>query len=90
MRIRMNCITILLAAGAAGVAIAAAPLATAAVSEPAPAQLSCTYTGGGFQDNQCQTPGNAQINDSPPPVLPMPQYFGGDTFGLFSGPRGHR
>jgi hypothetical protein len=62
MRIKLNYIAPLLAAGAAAVAIAAAPTAAAA------SQQSCSYLGGGFQDTQCQTPGNVQINDSLPAV----------------------
>jgi hypothetical protein len=94
MRIKLNYFTTLVAVGAAAVAIAAAPIAAAAtVNDPGAGQLSCSYTGGGFQDNQCQTPGNAQLNDSLPPVLPTPQYFGGDGdsyggYGFHGG--GHR
>jgi hypothetical protein len=94
MRIKLNYITPLLAAGAAAVAIAAAPAAAAAsVNDPGAGQPSCTYVGGAFQDNQCQTPGNAQINDTLPPVLPTPQYntFGGGYFGGYGGHGGgHR
>ena len=63
MGIKLNYITPLLVAGAAAAAIAAAPTAAAASSvQP------CSYVGGGFQNNQCQTPGNVQINDAPPPI----------------------
>ena len=62
MRINRNHITAILAAGAAAVAIAAAPTASAA---PAPADQSCAADGGG---TECQSPGNVQIYDSPPPV----------------------
>ena len=64
MRIGLHYITPLLVAGAAAAAIAAAPTAAAAATQ------SCSYVGGGFTDSQCQTPGNVQINDSPPPVSP--------------------
>ena len=93
MRIKLNYITPLLAAGAAAVAIAAAPAAAAAsVNDPGAGQPSCTYVGGAFQDNQCQTPGNAQINDTLPPVLPTPQYntYGGGYFGGYGHGGGHR
>jgi len=94
MRMKLNYITPLLAAGAAAVAIAAAPIAAAAsVNDPGAGQPSCTYVGGQFQDNQCQTPGNAQINDTLPPVLPTPQYntYGGGYFGGYGGHGGgHR
>ena len=92
MRIKLNYITPLFVAGAAAVAIAAAPAAAAAtVNDPGAAQPSCTYVGGGFQDNQCQTPGNTQINDSLPPVQPTWQYpyFGGGYYGGYHG-GGHR
>ena len=81
-------ITPLLVAGAAAVAIVAAPTAAAATAnDPGAGAPSCTYVGGQFQDNQCQTPGNAQINDSLPPVQPMPQYpyYEGDFGGGFHG-----
>ena len=66
MRFKLNYITPLLAAGAAAVAIAAAPTAAAAptpAADPGAAQMSCGSVGPG---TQCVTPGNAEINDSPP------------------------
>ena len=54
MRIKLTYITPLLAAGAA-VAIAAAPTAAAAIAQ--------TCSG-----SVCQSPGNVQINNAPPPV----------------------
>jgi len=82
MRIKLNYLTPLLAAGAAAVAIAAAPMAAAATTVPAPTaaagQQSCSSTGPG---SVCQTPGNVQINDSPPAVANG--YFGG---GAYPGP----
>jgi hypothetical protein len=72
-------ITSSLAAGAMAVAIAAGPAATAqtapaqptvgastpaAQSEPAQPQQSCTNLGG--SQTLCQSPGNAQLDDSPP------------------------
>jgi hypothetical protein len=63
MRVKMSYLTTLLAGAAAAVAIAAAPTAAAAADPQ-----TCAYTGGGFQDNQCQSPGNVQINDAPPAV----------------------
>ena len=65
MRIKLNYIAPLLAAGAAAVAIAAAPTAAAANGQ------SCS-------GNICQSPGNVQINDSPPPVQYYP--YGGEAF----------
>jgi hypothetical protein len=95
MKMTRRFITPLLVAGAAAVAIAAAPTAAATtVNDPGAGAPSCTYVGGQFQDNQCQTPGNAQINDTLPPVQPMPQYpyYEGDFGGGFHGGmgRGHR
>ena len=86
MRIRLSYITPILA-GAAAAAIASAPTAMAD-----PVQQSCTYQG--ESETQCQSPGNAQINDAPPYLQYEPQYpyFGGDfhhggDFG-FGGGRG--
>jgi hypothetical protein len=61
-------------AGTAAVAIAAAPVATAADNP----HLQCTYQGDG--NSQCESPGNAQLTASPPDVQYGPQYpflFGG-------------
>jgi hypothetical protein len=70
MRIKLSYIAPMLATGAAAVAIAAAPIAAADTGQ------SC----GG---NVCQSPGNVQINDSPPPVSFYP--YGGDAFLLGGG-----
>jgi hypothetical protein len=80
MRIKLTFIAPLLAAGAAAAAISAAPIAAAATP-----QQDCS-------GNICQSPGNVQINDSPPPVSFYP--YGGNAFllggggGLLGG--GHR
>lgn len=76
MRIKLNYFSTLLAAGAVAVAVAGAPIAAAA-SAPASAetQQSCSQSGSG---TLCQSPGNAQINDSPPPVQYYP--YGGEAF----------
>jgi hypothetical protein len=76
MRIKLTYITPLLAAAAAAVAIAAAPTAAAANGQ--------TCSG-----NICQSPGNVQINNTPPPVQyypygNMPFLLGGHG-GLFGG-----
>lgn len=79
MRLGLNYIAPLLAAGAAAVAIAAAPIATAAPpahGNPAPVQQSCTDLGG--TQSECQAPGNVQVNDAPPQVDYFP-YAGGGT-----------
>jgi hypothetical protein len=69
MPMKLTYITPLLAAGAAALAIAAAPTAAAANGQ--------TCSG-----NICESPGNVQINNSPPPVQfypygDMPWLLGG-------------
>ena len=79
MRLGLNYIAPLLAAGAAVVAIAAAPIATAAPVSPgdhSQVQQSCANLGG--TQSVCQTPGNVQVNDAPPQVDYFP-YAGGGT-----------
>ncbi|MDT5081787.1 MAG: hypothetical protein QOJ80_6424 [Mycobacterium sp.] len=79
MRLGLNHIAPLLAAGAAAAAIAAAPMATAAPtapSDPAQVQQSCAALGG--TQSECQAPGNVQVYDAPPQVDYFP-YAGGGT-----------
>jgi hypothetical protein len=78
MRIALNYITPLLAAGAVAAAIAAAPIADAA-----PTGKSCAGAGSG---TVCQSPGNVEINNAPPPVSFYP--YGNMPFLLGGG--GHR
>src|SRR4029078_388443 len=79
MRVKLNYFAPLLATAATAVAVAIAPIATAApsqetsaaVSAAAPsdraqAQQSCVTWGG--TASQCQSPGNAQVYDAPPQV----------------------
>jgi hypothetical protein len=83
MRIKLNYVAPLLGAGAVAAAIAAAPIAAADTG------MSCA-------GNVCQSPGNVQINDNPPPVGFYP--YGGEGFllggggfgGGFHGGGGHR
>ena len=75
MRTKLAYVTALLGAGAAAVAVLAAPVAGAATTGQ-----SCSADGSG---NICQSPGNAQINDAPPPVNFYP--YGGDAFLLGGG-----
>ena len=88
MRMKLSYLTPLLGAAAAVVAITAAPAAAAAASGP-PSQ-SCGASGAG---TVCQSPGNVQINDTPPPVNFDP--YGGEAFllggfgGGFHGGGGH-
>lgn len=78
MRIRLTFVAPLLVAGAAVVAFTAAPIAAAAPAQ-APvnpsAQQSCATSGPG---TVCQSRGNVQINDAPPPVSFYP--YGGEAF----------
>ena len=78
MRIRLTCVAPLLVAGAAVVAVTAAPIAAAAPAQAPvnpPAQESCATSGPG---TVCQSPGNVQINNAPPPVSFYP--YGGEAF----------
>ena len=83
MSFRTTYITTLLATGAAVVALAAAPMATAApaTAAPTPMQKSCSTASGG---SECQSPGNVEIYDSPPPVSFEP--YGGYGMALGIGP----
>jgi hypothetical protein len=79
MRIRLSYITPLLATGAAAVAIAAAPTATAA---PTAIHKTCSSSGSG---STCQSPGNVEVNSSPPavsfyPYGTMPFLIGGGGY----------
>jgi hypothetical protein len=79
MRIRF--ITPLIAAVGAATAIAVAPLAMAAPSGTSP---TCTNTG---NSTQCESPGNAQLNATPPDVPQQMYYFlpYGNAFNGFHG-----
>jgi hypothetical protein len=79
MRMKLTYLTPLLGAAAAAVAIIAAPIAAAAPSGPDPSQ-SCGQSGTG---TVCESPGNVQINDTPPPVGFYP--YGGEAFLLGGG-----
>jgi hypothetical protein len=74
MKLKLAYVTPVLAAVAAAAAIVAAPIASAA-----PTSQSCGVSSAG---TVCQSPGNVQINDSPPPVQFYP--YGGDAFLLGS------
>ena len=86
MRIKLTYITPLLAAGAAAVAIAAAPTAAAVAIAAAP--TAAAANGQTCSGNICQSPGNVQINDSPPTVQFHP--YGGDMPFLPGGDGGIR
>src|SRR5258705_5018831 len=87
MGVKLNYCAPLLATAATAVAVAFAPIATAAPSQdaagaggaaapsdPGQAQQSCATLGG--TASQCQSPGNAQVYDAPPQVDYFP-YGGG-------------
>ena len=79
MRIKLTYIVPLLAAAAAALAITVAPTASAATN----GHQTCS-------GNICQSPGNVQINNTPPPVQyypygNMPFLLGGHGGGLFGG-----
>jgi hypothetical protein len=89
MRVGLNYVAPLLAAGAIVAGIAIAPIAAATPSQgasndggsarssgPAQPHQSCVNLGG--TQNQCQSPGNAQVYDAPPQVDYFP-YAGGST-----------
>jgi hypothetical protein len=71
-------------AGAAAIAVLAAPTA-AASDEP---HMTCVYQGSG--NSQCETPGNAQLTASPSThAYPQyPYYYGGYFGGGFSSHHG--
>jgi hypothetical protein len=75
MRTTMRYLTPVLAAAGAAAAILAAPTAAAQPNSPLP---QCTSVGGdemtGTATTECATPGNVQINASPPaePVYAYP------------------
>jgi hypothetical protein len=74
MRIRLTFVPPLLVVGAAVVAVTAAPIAAAAPVSPS-SQQTCATIGAG---TVCQSPGNVQINDAPPPFSFYP--YGGEAF----------
>jgi hypothetical protein len=77
MRTKLTYLAPILGTAAVAAAISAAPIASAAPGAQAPAQQqqSCVGSGPG---TICQSPGNAQINDAPPPVQFFP--YGGEAF----------
>ena len=77
MRTKLTYLAPILGAAAIAAAISAAPIASAApgTQTPEQQQQSCVGSGSG---TICQSPGNAQINDAPPPVQFYP--YGGEAF----------
>jgi hypothetical protein len=76
---KLSYTTTLLGSAAAALAIIAAPIASAADTGQ-----SCGQSGTG---TVCESPGNVQINDTPPPVGFYP--YGGDAFLLGGGGGGY-
>lgn len=76
MRIKLGYLAPTIGAAVIAAAISAAPIASASPATQAPAQQqqSCGGSGSG---TVCQSPGNAQINDAPPPVQFYP--YGGEA-----------
>jgi hypothetical protein len=76
MRIKLGYLAPMIGAAAVAAAISAAPIASAAPGTQAPAQpqQSCASSGSG---TVCQSPGNVQINNAPPPVQFYP--YGGEA-----------
>lgn len=75
MRIALRYIPMVLGAGAAALAISSAAIADAATSITTN-QESCAGT-------VCESPGNVQVNDAPPPAAFYP--YGGSAFLLGGG-----
>jgi hypothetical protein len=69
MRTKLPYLAPLFGTAAAAVAILVAPIAAANTGQSCSADGSATI---------CQSPGNAQINDAPPPVSYYP--YGGEAF----------
>ena len=79
MRILLKYFTTPLVMGAVAVAIAAAPTAAAAATE--------TCTGLNTGSTICESPGNAEVNDTLPFASVLPQWsdFGGQSGGPYGG-----
>jgi hypothetical protein len=75
MRVKKGLFAPLFGAAATALAISAAPIASAATAPAVAPHQDCTPSGAG---TICQSPGNAQLNDSPPPVQFYP--YGGEAF----------
>ena len=77
MPIKVRHVTPLLGAAVIAGGLAAAPIALADPGAQAPAQpqQSCAGSGPG---TICQSPGNVQVNDAPPPAQFYP--YGGEAF----------
>jgi hypothetical protein len=81
MEVPLRALPLILAAGAVAVAIAAAP--TAIAKTPKCTQLNSLST-------RCESPGNAEINDTLPVANVLPQWsvMGQQSGGPYGGPGG--
>jgi hypothetical protein len=81
MEIRLRALALIIAAGSAAVAMAGAPTATA--KPPTCTQLNSLST-------RCESPGNAEINDTLPVANVLPQWslFGQQSGGPYGNPGG--
>ena len=77
MRTKLTYVAPVLGAAAVTAALLASPIASAATGTqaPAPQQQSCAASGSA---TVCQSPGNVQVNDAPPPAQFYP--YGGLGF----------
>jgi hypothetical protein len=78
MHIKVGYFAATLGAGAVAAAICAAPIASADPATQPPGQQQQQSCGGSGPATICQSPGNVQINDAPPPVQFYP--YGGEAF----------
>ena len=79
MRAKLTYFTALFGATAAAVALLVAPVAAADPGQ------SCSANRVNGSGTVCQSPGNAQINDAPPPVSFLPYGGYGPELGLTAG-----
>jgi hypothetical protein len=79
MRTKLTYFAALFGAGAAAVAFLAAPVAAADPGQ------SCSARSANGSGTVCQSPGNAQINDAPPPVSYFPHGGYGPALGVAAG-----
>ncbi|HEY6574377.1 MAG TPA: hypothetical protein VI029_05485 [Mycobacterium sp.] len=79
MRSKLTYLTALFGATAAAVAILAAPVAAADPGQ------SCSASRDNGPGTACESSGNAQINDAPPPVRFLPYGGYGPALGVTNG-----
>ncbi|MCW2558059.1 MAG: hypothetical protein JWP55_2023 [Mycobacterium sp.] len=78
MRIKLGYLAPVIGAAAVAAAISAAPIASAAGPDTQASGQQQQSCGGSGSGTICQSPGNVQINDAPPPVQFYP--YGGEAF----------